>query len=270
MSLRLFFHVVGIEARRRMSYRLDFWISASALFVTSFGLAWLLWRAIFDSSGATTLGGYTFHAMLLYMVVVVLFERIVRGNDLESTVSSDIYQGGLVRYLVFPVPYFGFKYAQAVGSLLPGLVQLCVFGCAFALILGMPDDVHITPWTILGCLVTVGLAHYLYFVMNFPLESVAFWAENVWSLTVALRMATGLLGGALVPLALFPDWARSALEWTPFPLLFFVPAQTLMGRVSPGEWIQGVLVAAAWVVAIRFVAALTWKRGCLQWSGVGQ
>jgi ABC-2 type transport system permease protein len=269
MTPRLFVAVAAIEARRNMSYRVDFWLSASVGFVTSYGLAWCLWTAVYLSAGRGTLGGYSRDAMLLYMVVVVLLQRVVRGNSLESTVSSDIYQGGLNRYIVFPVRYLPFKYAQSVGGLLPALVQLTLFCVLFLLLVGRPADVAITPWTVLGAAAALGVGHFLYFLLGFPLEAVAFWAENVWSLSVTLRFVTALLGGALLPLSMFPGVAQDALAWTPFPILFAVPAETLLGRMDAATWARQVGLALAWCLVVHRIGRAVWRRGSLQYSGVG-
>ena len=195
MSPRLFFQVASIEARSQMSYRVDFWINAVVGFVAHFALMYFLWSAMFTESGATRIGGYDFHGMLFYYVGVILFGKIVRGPELQGGVSTDIYEGGLNRYLVFPTNYFGFKVAQSLGQLGPAFVQLILLGVVFLLVLPMPDDVRLTPLT-LAMGVTAALAgHLLYFVLGFPLQCVAFWADNVWSLSVALRCLSSRLGG---------------------------------------------------------------------------
>ena len=269
MTPRLFLYVLSLSARRTMSYRMDFWLTALVGFVATFGVAWFLWRAMFDSAGTATIGGYSFQAMMLYMVAVALFKRLVRAGSFDDSVRNDIYAGLLNRYLVLPASYLPLRYAQEIGSLLPSLVQLLVFGVVFAFFVGVPADVEITPLGMLLCGLTLLVAHALYFLLAFPLDCAAFWADNVWSLGVALSMVTGLLGGALIPLALFPTWAQEILAWTPFPLLFYVPAQMLLGRMDPAVWARMMLVAIAWCVLLRGICAWTWGRGRLRYSGVG-
>ena len=40
-------------------------------------------------------------------------------------------------------------------------------------------------------------------------KAVAFWADNVWSLMVTQRFVSALLGGAMLPLAVFPESAQA-------------------------------------------------------------
>ncbi len=269
MSARAYVAVAGMQVRRGLAYRADFWIRTLVGFLPAYGLAWCVWTAVFASSGATTLGGFTLDGMLLYMVVVVLMSTIVRGNDLATAISNEIYTGGLNRYLVFPVSYRRTKYAEAVGSLLPALVQIVLFCGLFLVIEGRPSDVTFSSAGIVGALIAMFVAHGLYFLLSYPVELVAFWAENVWSLNISLRLVTAFLGGAMIPLSLFPDWARTALDWSPFPILFAVPAETLLGRLDAATWLRHVAVGIAWCILIGRLGTVVWRRGNRRYAGVG-
>lgn len=269
MSPRLFLDVVLIEARTRMSYRVDFWINAVVGFGIQVLLAWFLWAAVFRESGATRIAGYDLPAMLLYFVAAVLYGQIVRGPELAAGVSTDIYDGGLNRYLVFPASYFLVKYAQGLGSLAPALIQLVLLGSLFPLLVTSEAGVAVTAGTVAMSLVTASAANLLYFVMSFPLQCVAFWADNVWSLSVALRLVSGLLGGFLLPLAVFPEAAQPLLRWLPFRFFYDEPVGVLLGRVGVGAWLEGLGLCLAWTALLLLPARAVWRRGTLQYSGIG-
>ena len=269
MSARLFFHVISVEARRRMSYRVDFWLTALVSFATQLGVVYFVWTSLFAESGKTTMGGYTLDGMLLYYVAVLLVGKLVRGVEFDNHVSQDIYEGGLNRYLVFPTSYFLFKYAQNLGALLPALMQLALFGVWFLFVLDLPPDVQLTPLTVAMGLVSVAVANLLYFVMLFPLRCVAFWADNVWSLVVALRFTSGILGGFLIPLSVFPEWSRAILAWLPFRFLFDFPVNVTLGKIPAGEWALGLGLALAWAGVMALIGRVVWRRGELQYSGIG-
>ena len=269
MTWRLFLHVVSVEARQRMSYRVDFWLNAFIGFAAEFGVAWFLWTALFAESGRQVIGGYDFQTMVVYYVFVIAFAKLVRGADFEAAVSQDIYEGGLNRYLVFPAPYVGIKYAQHLGSLLPALIQTGLFVAVWLAVSGGRGGEAITPGGAVMAAASLVLASLLYYAMAFPLHAVAFWADNVWSLLVALRFATNLLGGLLFPLALFPESLRAANEWLPFRCLFALPVEALMGRISFLAWAQHMALGCGWLVVIAVAARSVWRRGNLQYSGIG-
>ena len=269
MNPRLFGQVMSLEARTRFSYRVDFWINALVSFGVEMIVVWYLWDAIFRATGSATIGGRTFDAMVVYYLAVFLLGRFVRGQDFEGTISSDIYEGGLNRYLVFPTGYRRFKYAQALGRQAPVVVQVLLFAVVAVPLLGIRPEIHITAPNALmaaGALLVANLLHYL---VTFPLYAVAFWADNVWSLIVGHRLIAQILGGYMLPLSVFPAWSHGAMELLPFRFYFDFPARVLLGGMGVGEWALGMGVALAWCLVFAAVGNFVWRRGLHQYSGVG-
>lgn len=269
MTGRLFGHVLTIQVRKHMSYRGDFWINSICSFFAELAIMYYLWRAIFAESGRSEIHGYSFESMVLYYVVAILLGKVIRGNERDLTISTDIYEGGLTRYLLYPSSFFGFKYAEHLGTLLPPVVQLVVFGVLSTILFSIPPDVHITPATAGMAFVSVAVSNVLHFALLYPIQLVAFWADNVWSLNVMFRFACMMLGGLLLPLNLFPQWMQPFLQVLPFRFLYYVPASTLLGRVGVTEWLTGLLVSVVWIVAISVATRIVWRRGTLQYTGVG-
>jgi ABC-2 type transport system permease protein len=266
---RLFLHATGLQARKLMSYRTNFWLNAVVSFFVELAVAYFLWVAIFRETGREEIGGFSLEAMIVYYLAAILLGKVVRGEERDLSISTDIYEGGLTRYLLYPTSYFGFKYAEHLGSLLPAFVELVVFGAIGLYVVDFPPDVHITPATIAMAAVSVAVANLLHFLLIYPLQGVAFWADNVWSLNVMFRFASQMLGGLFLPLTLFPEWARALLDLLPFKYLFFVPTTTLMGKVPPGEWAVGIAISLGWCAALALVARVVWRRGRLVYTGVG-
>ena len=268
MKPALFTRVLSLETRKLMSYRFDFWLNVVVSFFAQLAVAYFLWLAVFTSGGEETIGGFTFEGMVTYYVLAILLGRIARGQERDLTVSQDIYDGALTKYLLYPTDYFGFKYAAHLGDLVPGLLQLGLFGLLSLAFLDL-SALTVTPATIAATAVLLVLANLLGFLLRLCVMLVAFWADNTWSLNVMLRFTSDLLGGLMLPLTLFPEWAREVLVWTPFPYLFYVPVMTLLGSIEGAELARAVAVAAGWVVVTALVALAVWRRGTLAYTGVG-
>ncbi|MDX1501806.1 MAG: ABC-2 family transporter protein [Thermoanaerobaculia bacterium] len=265
----LFLRIAGLEARKLMSYRVDFWLNSVAAFLAQLAVAYFLWLAVFETTGKPEIGGFTLAGMVTYYVLAILLGKMIRGQERQAGLARDIYDGTLTRYLVFPLAYFRFKYAEHVGALLPALVQLAVFGSVAFLLFELPPEIRITAGSLARAAVAVAMGNLLHFLIVYPVEGVAFWADNVWSLNVMARFTGELLGGLLLPLTLFPGWARQTLELLPFQYLFYFPVMTLLGRVSPGEWLRGMAVALVWCGLIALAGRAVWRRGYRVYSGVG-
>lgn len=265
--MRLFWHVVSLEARKRLSYRADFWINAVVSLAVQIGISIFIVHAIFHESGQAVVGGFTQRGMLVYFVTVAFLGKLVRATEMEFAVSSDIYEGGLTRYLLYPSSYPVFKYAQQLGALAPVIVQVLILGFWIPFVL--PEEMRLSLASVGMCVVALALANILLYVMTLPIQAVAFWADNVWSLMVANRIVAALLGGMTIPLSLFPEWAQRILWHLPFRFLFAFPVDALLGRLTPAQWAIGVAESIAWCGAFAIVGRLVWKRGDLQYTGVG-
>jgi ABC-type uncharacterized transport system permease subunit len=270
VSPRLLLHVASLEARRSITYRADFWIQAVLVFLAELALAWFLWLGVFETSGSATIGGFTFAEAVRYTLLVALLAKVVRGGTgLEGAIAQELYDGSFSRYRIYPVSYYAFKYAQNLGSLVPALIQCVLFGGIWLTLQGGVGFDGITLAGAAMALVSVAVANMLHFAIAWPNQGVGFWAENVWSLMVALRFVGGLLGGVLLPLSTFPDVVRPVVEWLPFRFLFSFPIEVLTGAAGPAAWLQGTAVALGWWVVFRLVGVWVWARGGLTYSGAG-
>ncbi|MGZ3688408.1 MAG: ABC transporter permease, partial [Bdellovibrionota bacterium] len=262
------FEVLSLELRKAFSYRADFWISFLGSVFTELGVAYFLWRAIYLARGVSVIGGYSFAAMMFYYLATALVSRIVRGTEF-GYVADEIYSGTLTRYLVYPVSFFNYKFMGYVAQGIVGMLQLALSCAVFFAAAGIPAGTNFTPWgVVLSMLACLG-ASYLYFSMTCCLELVAFWAEGVWSLGVMLRFISSLLGGALLPLSIFPEAISSHLSWLPFPYMISFPVRCLMQGVSPLEWGSGILMIAGWSLVFTLLSRLIWQKGSYEYSGVG-
>ncbi len=260
-------HVLSIELKKAFSYRLNFWVQYLFGTATELGVAYFLWHSIFASQNAERMQGFTFNGIMYYYLFASFSAKITRGND-RGYISQEIYDGGLTRYLLYPLPFVGYKLVTHFSQQLLGMVQLLLALVFLRFALGAPEG-GVSLWAFAGGCATCVLMGFLHFAIMSCLELVAFWQDVVWNLMVMLRFALSLLGGGLVPLAFFPDWARHLATLTPFPLLVSFPARVFLGQISLTEWIASVGLAAVWGAAFAFLLAEIWRRGTRQYSGVG-
>src|SRR6188768_1028411 len=108
-----FWAVYSMEFRRIFSYRVDFWISFLGSVAGEIAVAFFLWRSIFAKSGTDTIGGYSFTMMVMYYVFAAFAGRIIRGNE-RMIIATDIYEGGLTKYLMYPINYVIVNFSQAL------------------------------------------------------------------------------------------------------------------------------------------------------------
>lgn len=266
MRLGLGWSIFLMEIKKILSYRVEFWVGFLGSVLSQFGVAYFLWKAIFAARGAESLQGYTFATLMLYYLLVPLLGRVVHGQEM-GFIAGEIYDGGLSRYLIYPMSYFRVKY-------LANLAYSAVFLVQMLLAMGLFLAVFRTPlqlgWPgVFKTLPVLLFAGMLYFSMISALEMVAFWADNVWSIAVLNQMVKNLLGGGLIPLAFFPHWAQAVLDYLPYSKLVSFPIRCLLGQVGTAEWLRGMGLTAAWMLAFAGLGAWIWRKGLRSYSGVG-
>lgn len=269
MTARLFLRIVGIETRKLIAYRADFWITTLVAFAVHFGVACLLWGTVFRETATAAPAGYGPDAIALYYLLVILMGRVVRGPEFGGGIATDIYEGAYTRYRLYPISYFAFKYAQHLGMLVPALLQLAMLGTATAAAFDLAAAAPITAGSAGRAAAAVVLGNLLNFLLLFALEGVAFWAENIWSLNVMFGITARILGGFAIPLALFPSGWTGALEILPFRYLYEFPVSTLLGRVDPAGWARGMAIGTAWILLSVATARAVWTRGSRAYTAVG-
>jgi ABC-2 type transport system permease protein len=262
------FHLFSLEIRKVLSYRVDFWINFLGAVLTELAIAYFLWRAVFESQGATQISGYSFKSMILYYVLVALVRRTVMAID-QGAISFEIYDGSLNRYLVYPVSLFSYKYVSWMANAFVTYVQLLLSLALFIAVFGIPADRHVTLEGLVMGTVSLWAASSMYYLLSMLFEMVAFWAENVWSLLVMLRFTVALLGGALIPIALFPKWSMRILKALPFEHMVSSPIRAFMGELSWADLSMSLAILGIWSVLIGATLAWIWRRGTLKYSGVG-
>lgn len=96
------------------------------------------------------------------------------------------------------------------------------------------------------------------FGIRFLLNSAAFWLLDARGVIGVWGVAGGLLGGLVLPLAWFPQWAQDLLWWTPFPALFQTPIDVFLERGDPLALLAHQVV---WGVALLTLGRVVLARG---------
>lgn len=109
----------------------------------------------------------------------------------------------------------------------------------------------------------------IHFFANFLMGTASFWLERTRALEMMYYSMLILLGGAIVPLELFPDGLQQVVMFTPFPYLLGFPVDIAMGNLSGPDMARGFATQAVWVVLTGLVGRAMWISGTKSYSGAG-
>jgi ABC-2 type transport system permease protein len=88
-----------------------------------------------------------------------------------------------------------------------------------------------------------------------------FWLVETRGLQILYMLASGFLGGLIVPIALFPHWLRIIAAATPFPSIMMYPIDVLSGLGGPAAAAGLVLAQLAWLAGVAGIGQLLTRAG---------
>lgn len=260
--------VFKLELRKLITYRADFWVNFIGRTVLTFVIFYYLWEYIYIQSGVETLKGFTLNKMTLYYLIVPLLFRMLQGESIGS-ISRDIYDGSLNKYLLYPLNFYTYKFVTYFAHATFYFLQAMFLLFLFNLILYDPSVYEFNFVNLflfmITCIISITTC---YALCTIP-ELISFWADNVWSLALIIRFIASFLGGAMIPLSFFPDYLQQTLYLTPFPYLLTLPINILFNDYSFNDFILGNLVLILWFLVFMFISKRIWNSGKYKYTGIG-
>lgn len=215
----------------------------------------VVWTAAYAGAGAVD--GIELHAVLTAVTLAQL-QLLVMQPTLVTYLQRRIHNGQIGVDLVRPIPFLGGLFAQQAGANL-GYLPFVVLAVPFAFVLGNLSA-PVSAVAAVAYVVSAVLAWLIATLLGLLMGLVAFWTVETLGITVIYNFATQLLGGALIPLAFFPDWLRTIAMVLPFRAIAAVPVSIYMGAVTGPGVIGQMAFQLAWIVLLTFAGWLVWRR----------
>jgi len=213
-----------------------------------------LWSAAFQVGAKSAISGYTYRAMIWYLVMT---ETIVLSTSrIFMEISDSVKAGDLAYRLVRPISYPFIQVAQSLGNAAPRfavnlLAGFLVVGLALRTIEGSVEGFSaFLLLAFLGLLldslvaVLIGLA--------------AFWIEDVTPVSWIYQKLLFTAGGMLFPLELFPGWLQRVVEYLPFRLIVYAPARAFVAFDGP-FFLNTVLHQILYILLLGGVVMWLWS-----------
>lgn len=243
--MRLYVEVARRALQRQFAYRVE---NLAGLFTNAF--FGYLRAAVFVAAYQTTsnIGGYDAQSAVTYQWIsqaMVMVVALWGWWDIELTIRS----GDVVSDLARPYSYLGFWLARDVGR----AVYFTVFRAApivliGQLITGLAWPTSPLQWALF--LVSLVLAQLVSFGFRFLLNVSAFWTTDARGLGSLALAATMFLGGFVIPIRYFPDWAQPVCLALPFAAITQTPADVFVGRLTGAELVGPLALQAGWAIAL--------------------
>lgn len=223
-------------------------------------LLYFFWRALYDSTGVTTMNGYNFSEMMTYNIIVRVVQYTIFINP-HWYISDGIQNGSIAMSLIKPIRYETQLFFQGLGDILISflffVIPLIILSGAGALFLQL--DIPIA-WHHIGFFaLALLLALFINYFISFIFGTILFFTINsfgIWQLKEAIEL---IFSGSLIPLAFFPSWLYTIAMVLPFAQARYLPVLILMDKTMDGPWLT-LGVQLLWAVGLGIVSKVFWKK----------
>lgn len=249
--------VARISMRRLLAYKFSSalgWIGGGTYLVASFAV----WRALLDQG---SMGGYDWETMKAYLLIAWATTSL--GSAVGDWRMADrILWGHVATDLTKPIDYQRARFAEQCGGLVVELIAIAVAVTAVVLFAGgapLPASLSAGALFVASFVLIIPLK----FVITYLISMLCFWTQNFMGLSWAKHAVVTLFSGAVVPLALLPQWLQSTAAVLPFTGVTATPAALYLGQATGSEALRLLMIQLAWVVGLWFAARFIW-RGALR------
>jgi ABC-2 type transport system permease protein len=178
--------------------------------------------------------------------------------NVDAEVRAAIRTGTVAYELLRPADLYGRWYCRALAArTAPVLLRAVPMFVVAGLWLGLqapPSFVAGAAWAA-ATLAAVLLSAALSVLVSISL----FWTLSGEGISRVIPSLTYVLGGLVLPLPLFPDWAQAALRFLPFSGMIDVPFRLYMGHLPPDSvfgalghqlgWTAVLVLVGRWLLA---------------------
>jgi viologen exporter family transport system permease protein len=216
-----------------------------------------LYRATFDMQHTTEINGLTL-AMVIWNLVFVQSFNVASRPAVSRIIDEEVKTGTLAYSISRPYIYNLFHYFGFVGRVVPSVITNVVLGSLVGVL--MVGPIPITPQAILagGLLLMLGFS--LDFLMSLSIGLAAFWLEDTSALMWLFHKGFMVFGGAILPLALFPDKVRIIAESLPFAQLYYGAARILV-HYDPALFARFLQLQLGWIAVFGTLVTIMYRRG---------
>jgi ABC-2 type transport system permease protein len=224
-----------------------------------------VWMSV-SRSGAGSAGGYGPSDFAAYFIVLMLVNHLT-FTWIMFELEYRIRHGTMSIALLRPVHPIHSDIADNVSYKM--LTFPLIFVVAVALALGFRPTFHVSLWTAAAFVPSLFLAFLLRFLLEWTLALAAFWTTRVSAVNQIYFVMSYFVSGQIAPLSLLPPVVQAAGLILPFRWTVGFPVELLLGRLTPLQGLEGLVVQAVWVGALLLILRFAWRAGVRTYGAVG-
>ena len=207
------------------------------------GVLLVLYAYVFELRNGT-IHGTTFSVVAWSIFFYFAFSTL-RLREIARMIMQDVQSGAVEAILTKPVSYIFYRMVWQIGNGFNSFIVVTIFGSLLLVFLvGIPGSMKIGIFVPSFLLVFLGasiLSLILYTLVGF----IAFWIEDINPIFWLVDKTIMILGGAYLPIALFPPFLYKMSLWSPFGASQFITHTVNDSWQS--QWYMHIGIQVVWI-----------------------
>jgi len=247
------------QYRANVRMYIFYWLVSPIIFLA-------VWTSIANANG--DVNGLTANDFITYYMILLIADQLT-SNIVIYLFAYKIQDGTLSGELIKPIhPILTNTLMNDLASKALNLLVLIPVWIVLALLF-KPQFDSVSINGILLSIPIILLGYVINFLISSTITSLAFWTTRVYSVHEFYYALILLFAGQFVPLQLMPPVIQSIAKFLPFQLLMYLPIQTIQGKISMTDLMQGYISGVIWLIVSFLLFRLTWREGVKRFSAVG-
>lgn len=228
---------------------------------------YFLWLTVTPKNGE--IFGYSQTMILTYILGASLIGSVVLSTRTHE-IGENIDSGDLSNFLSRPISYFGYWFSRDIGDKLFNISFAVVELTLLYFLLRPPIFLQTDTMALLLTGFAILVALFIYFFLGCLLGMIAFWSPDVWAPRFILFILIGFFSGGMFPLDIFPQWAQTIFQYSPFTYLQYFPLKVYLNAFSQTQLIAGFSIAVVWMFILYRLTYVVWDHGLKLYSSQGK
>lgn len=257
-SLKTYFPFATNTFQRLISYKANVLIFIIGEFLM-LAVTYYLWDAIYRSSQDSSINGFTFNEMIIYLFISFLTSLIITV-DISHDISSEVRDGSIAINLIRPISYETRMLFQGLGTIFYYFIFIFIGAFLVTTTIFYNFFGYISIINILLYFVSIILGILLNFYFNYIFGLLSFKITNMWGLSQITGAIIQLLSGIMIPIAFFPLWTQPVFKFFPFSSMIYTPTMIYLGKLTNPEILKALILQITWIIILVIISKIMWKK----------
>lgn len=249
-SLAKYYAITRVSWKNTQAFLINT-LARSGIVVLRIGIFFQVYTATYASNNITTVNGFDINMVVWSLVFAQSIQSATRP-PVSNAIQEEVQSGALSYTINRPYSFILFQLFNRLGTfILNAGMNIGLVTIITILMVGIPYTIK--PISLLAGFTLLMGGFLLDFWINMIIGICAFWIEDIKAINWLYSKGMLMLGGLIIPLALFPDQLRTIVELSPFPYLFSSAAQQIV-HFEPDTFIRFLSIQIIWIIVFALIS----------------